>query len=126
MIRLMGGRSRSTTTILRLAAALTSGWVSIAAAAPLPLYDTTRDSTALAPIPPAPPCGGFSVACSAAPLSPQKALPFDYGLAVSGSVGGSSHGAFSGVGVSGWVKPKDIPVSLYFDFERLQPIGRTR
>ena len=105
---------------------LVLSWTLAARAAPLALYDTIKEPTALAPIAPVSPCGSFAVACSAAPVSPQKTLPFDYGLAVSGAVGGSSHGVVSGVGVSGWVKPKDVPVTLYFDYERLQPIGRLR
>ena len=117
-------QSARSTDFLAVALASSCAWAAVAA--PLPLYDTTRDATALAPIPPASPCGGFAVACSAAPVSPQKVLPFDYGLAVSGTIGGSNRGTFGGVGVSGWVKPKDIPLTLYFDYERLQPIGRTR
>ncbi len=97
-----------------------------AIAAPLTLYDTARDPAQLAPIAPISPCGSFAVACSAAPVAPHTVLPFDYGLSVSGTVGRSNHGAFSGVGVAGWVKPKDIPLTLYFDIERFQPIGRTR
>ena len=119
--------SRARILVLYASAGWAAGWAPAADAAPLPLYDTTNDATALAPLaPPAPSCGGFAVACSAAPVSPHKALPFDYGLSVSGVVGGSSHGAFGGYGVSGWVKPKDIPLTLYFDYEHLQPIGRPR
>ncbi len=97
-----------------------------AAAAPLALYDTAREATPIAPIAPAQPCGGFAVACSEAPVAAKPALPFDYGLAVSGVVAGSSHGGFGGGGVSGWVKPKDLPVTLYFDIERLQALGSRR
>ncbi len=128
---MIGAMSRRTRILVLTwaAAGLPAGWARAAAAAPLALYDTTREAAPIAPLAPAapaPPCGGFAVACSAAPVSPQKVLPFDYGLAVSGTVVGSNHGAFGGAGVSGWVKPKDIPLTLYFDYERLQPIGRTR
>ena len=104
-------------------------WVWPAAAAPLQLYDTSRDQTPLAPLAPAPPCGGFAVACStpagAKPSAPVKKLPFEYGLAVSGMVGGGTHiGGFSGEAVSGWVKPDGVPMTLYFDVERFQPFGR--
>jgi hypothetical protein len=96
-----------------------------AAAAPLALYDTARDSKDLAPIAPTPPCGGWAVACSAAPEAKTSALPFDYGVAVSGMVGGSTHGrGISGEAVSGWIKPKDVPVTVYFDIERFQPFGK--
>jgi hypothetical protein len=98
---------------------------SVAQAAPLALYDTARDTTPLAPLAPTPHCGGFAVACSAEPAVKSTKLPFDYGLSVSGMVGGGSHiGAFSGESVSGWIKPKDIPVTVYFEVERLQPLGR--
>ncbi len=96
-----------------------------AQAAPLALYDTARDPTELAPLAPPQDCGGFAVACSAAPAVKSHVLPFDYGGAVSGMVGGGSHiGGFSGVGVSGWVKAKDLPLTVYFDVERYQPLGR--
>ena len=97
---------------------------SAVSAAPLALYDTARDSTQLAPLAAPATCGGFSVACSAAPAAPQTVLPFDYGMTVSGSIGGSRYGSFAGASVSGWVKPKDIPITLYFDIERYQPLGR--
>ena len=104
-------------------------WAVPAAAAPLPLYDTSREQTQVAPLAPAPPCGGFAVACSTPPgTSPAPAktkLPFEYGLSVSGMVGGGTHiGGVSGEAVSGWVKPDGVPVTLYFDVERFQPFGR--
>ena len=97
-----------------------------AAAAPVTLYDTSRDTAQIAPLAPAPSCGGFAVACSAVPVTPQRVLPFDYGLSVSGTVVGSNHGAFGGVGVSGWIAPKDVPMTLYFDVERLQALSGRR
>lgn len=104
-------------------------WSVPAAAAPLPLYDTSRDQTQLAPLSPALPCGGFAVACSTPPgenpAPPKTKLPFEYGLAVSGLVGGGTRiGGFSGEAVSGWVKPDGVPMTLYFDVERFQPLGR--
>ncbi len=122
----MVGQAQITLMLPLAALALVTGGASMASASPLALYDTTQDPAPLAPLAPAAPCGGLAVACSASPVSPHKVLPFDYGLAVSGSVVGSSRGAFSGVGVSGWVKPKDLPLSVYFDVEHFQPIGRIR
>ena len=116
-------------TVGRVGAMVCLGFLGPAApafAAPLTLYDTAREATPIAPIAPVQPCGGFAVACSVAPAPPKRVLPFDYGLSVSGVIAGSSRGAFGGGSVSGWAKAKDIPLTLYFDIERLQALGSRR
>ncbi len=106
-------------------------------AAPLALYDTAREpspaNAPLAPLgpPPAAPatgCGDFAVACSDAPAKakPLTTLPFDYGLEVSGGVIASNHGSAAGGSISGWIKPKDVPLTVYFEYDRFQPIGGRR
>lgn len=100
----------------------------LCAAAPITLYDTTKDPLDPAAGQPVVACGGFSSACDATLAATPKAesLPFDYGMSVSAGVGGATHvGGFSTVGVSGWIAPKDIPgLTLYFNYQQLQPLNR--
>ena len=95
-----------------------------AAATPLTLYQADKDPLEVPGSGPVVACGGACTKPPAAPPTPK--FGFEYGLEVSGTVAASNHGSAVGGAVSGWVKPDNLPVTLYFDVERYAPFGRHR
>ncbi len=93
-------------------------------AEPLTLYEAEKDPLAVPGNGPVVACGGVPGACPTPGPEKQTKLPFTYGVSVSTTFVGSNHGSAFGEGVSGWLKPDGTPLTIYFDVQHFQPLGK--